>query len=81
MTMNVCGPSCCGKTTWLNQLLLNVNEMIQPKPHCIFWFYKRWQPIYSELKKKLNNINFIQGIPPALKNAKYFDEQFPTLYF
>ena len=80
MTMNVCGPTCCGKTTWLKQLLLNVDKMIQTRPHNIFWFYKRWQTIYTELKKKLNNIKFIQGIPPALKNAKYFDERFPTLF-
>ena len=80
MTMNVCGPTCSGKTTWLKQLLLNVDKMIQPKSHNIFWFYKRWQPIYTELKKKLNNIKFIQSIPPALKNAKFFDERFPTLF-
>ena len=80
MTMNVCGPTCSGKTTWLKQLLLNADKMIQPRPHYIFWFYKRWQPIYTELRKKLNNIKFIQGIPPALKNAKFFDERFPTLF-
>ena len=74
MTMNVCGPTCSGKTTWLKQLLLNADKMIQPRPHNIFWFYKRWQPIYTELRKKLNNIKFIQGIPPTLKNAKFFDE-------
>ena len=79
MTMNVCGPTCCGKTTWLKQLLLNVNKMIEPRSHSIFWFYKRWQPIYTELKEKMNNIKFIQGIPPAL-NAKFFDERFPTLF-
>ena len=78
--MNVCDPTNCGKTTWLEQFLLNVNRMIQPRPHCIIWFYKRWQPIYTELKQKLNNIKFIQGIPPALKNAKFFHEQFPTLF-
>ena len=60
MTMNVCGPTCSGKTTWLKQLLLNADKMIQPRPHNIFWFYKRWQPIYTELRKKLNNIKFIQ---------------------
>ena len=62
------------------QLLLNADKMIQPRPHNIFWFYKRWQPIYTELRKKLNNIKFIQGIPPTLKNAKFFDERFPTLF-
>ena len=71
MTMNVCGPTSCGKTTWLKQFLLNVNRMLQPRPHCIIWFYKRWQQIYTELKQKLNNIKFIQGIPPALKNAVF----------
>ena len=28
----------------------------------------------------LNNIMFIQGIPPALKKCKVFDELFPTLF-
>ena len=70
MTMNVCGPTCCEKTTWLKQLLLNVDKMIQPRPHYIFWFYKRWQPIYTELKKKLNKIKFIQDLMrDATKNS------------
>ena len=64
----------------LHSSTLNADKMIQPRPHNIFWFYKRWQPIYTELRKKLNNIKFIQGIPPTLKNAKFFDERFPTLF-
>ena len=80
MTMNVCGPTSCGKTTWIKQFILNVNRIIQPRSHYIFWFYKRWQHIYIELKQKLNNIKFIQGIPPAIKNAKFFYERFPTLF-
>ena len=80
MTMNVCGPTCCGKTTWLKQLLLNVDKMIQTRSHNIFWFYKRLQPIYTELNKKLNNTKFIQCIPPAITNAKFFDDRFPSLF-
>ena len=80
MTMNVCGPTCCGKTTWLKQLLLNVDKMIQTRSHNIFWFYKRLQPIYTELNKKLNNTKFIQCIPPAITNAKFCDDRFPSLF-
>ena len=48
MTMNVCGPTSCGKTIWLKQFLLNVNRMIQPRPHYIIWFNKRMQSFFNE---------------------------------
>ena len=36
--------------------------MITPPPEKILWFYKRWQPVYTELQETVPCIEFVQGI-------------------
>ena len=40
-TMIATGPTQCGKTQFIRDLLLS--DMIQPRPERIIYFYKRWQ--------------------------------------
>ena len=61
-TMIVAGPTSCGKTTWLTAFLQQAQTAIVPPPRKIFWFYKSWQPLYSELKRTVPNIEFLQGV-------------------
>jgi hypothetical protein len=65
-TAILAGPTSCGKTYWMKRLFDNLNTLIRPAPETIIWFYKRWQPIYSELVNTIPNIKFIQGIPPNI---------------
>ena len=48
--------------------------MINPPPRKIVWFYKRWQPAYSELQGTIPYIEFVQGIQKQEPDGQ------PTLY-
>ena len=60
--MMVAGPTSCGKTTWIKKLLQNVNTAVVPPPEKIVWYYKRWQNLYTEIKRTVDNIEFVEGI-------------------
>ena len=64
------GPTASGKTSWIKRLLENSNTMIAPPPEIIVWFYKRWQPMYTEMGKTIPNIQFIQGIEDKQNDSK-----------
>ena len=59
-TMTVSGPTCCGKTTWLKNVLLSGS--ITPSPRQIIWCYREWQPLYREMMQQIQNITFVEGI-------------------
>ena len=64
-TMTVSGPTSCGKTTFVKKLLLN--NLITPPPKRIIWLYRRWQPLYDDVKRAVYPpVEFIQGIPLTL---------------
>ena len=73
-TMLLAGPTSCGKTTWMKHLLQQAETMIKPPPKKILWFYKRWQPAYSELQEIIPFIEFMQGIGQRDPDGQ------PTLY-
>ncbi|CAC5417766.1 unnamed protein product [Mytilus coruscus] len=68
--MTVSGPTSCGKTYFLKQLLQNL-DTVSPKPQRIIWLYRRRQPLYEEIKNTV--LQFIQGIPLDLENDSFFD--------
>jgi hypothetical protein len=48
-TVLIAGPTSCGKTHFLLQLL--ANEAFQPAPQRIVCVYGEWQPAYDQLRK------------------------------
>lgn len=64
-SMLVVGPSQCGKTYFVQQLLTKkCIEFPEKKPVQIYWFYNQWQERYDEIKQQLKNrIRFTQGLP------------------
>ncbi|KAK3092712.1 hypothetical protein FSP39_006378 [Pinctada imbricata] len=63
-TANVSGPTACGKTYFVKTLLQRCIKKISPYPERIIWLYKRWQPLYDEIKATVYpRVEFIQGIP------------------
>ena len=50
--MAVCGPSCCGKTELILEMLL-VGTFF-PEFQTIYYFYQHDQPKFQSLEKKLN---------------------------
>ena len=85
-SMLVVGPTQCGKTYFVQQLLTkDCIEYPSKKPIQIYWFYNQWQLRYDALKRALKkNIQFTQGLPslsedlheinPAYNNILVFDD-------
>ena len=72
-TMIAAGPTSCGKTTWVKNLL--ESDMIKPRPARIVYFYKRWQKLYDDMLDSIPNMEFVQGI---FRDTD-FDTSQPTL--
>jgi hypothetical protein len=68
--MQICGPSFCVKTVWLQQLL--VSKSIQPPIQRIVWCYGQWQSAYEQMSRTLPNVEFVRGIPNDLERDSYF---------
>ena len=59
----ISGCSGCGKTTFVNRLIEHANTMFEEHPTLIIYCYNNWQPIYNEMTKINNNIQFTDQIP------------------
>ena len=79
-TMTIAGPTSCGKTSWIKTLLQHAEKYIEPRPNKILWFYKRWQPLYTEMQETIPYVEFIQGIPKSIHEDSFFDTRSPTIF-
>lgn len=61
------GPSNSGKTTFVNNLLLNQDRLIDHPFDYIYWFYGQVPP-KNELFLKLTNLQAVKGIPDSFDN-------------
>ncbi len=71
-TMIVSGPTGSGKTYFVKDML--EKNYISPTPTRIVWVYKRWQPLYEDMRRTLP-IQFIQGIPANIDRDDFFSPQ------
>ena len=55
-TCLVSGPTGCGKTQFIANILKN--NMFEPMPERIIWCYGEDQPLYHEMQKLMPNIEF-----------------------
>ena len=76
-TMTVSAPTGSGKSYLVYNILRN--NRLQPSPRRIVVLYKRWQPLYDEMKKTIPNIEFMQGVPSGLDKDGYFNARKPNL--
>ena len=72
-TKIVAGPTGCGKTTYVDSLIDRAEQFIDPPPQRIIWFFKQWQPLYAEIKRKHPHVEFIMGVSADLMSPEYFD--------
>lgn len=49
--MIVTGPTQCGKTTFVMNIIKNIDEMIVPMPDKVVFLYTTEQTIYTEMMK------------------------------
>ena len=70
--MIILGPTECGKTYFVEQLLTRpCLKYPTQKPRKISWFYSQWQPCYQRLQSKLGKtIAFAQGLPDLSDDLK-----------
>lgn len=66
-TSIISGPTGCGKTSLVKEILLNCTKMISPQPDVIIYCYSRFQPAFSQLQENFNNstvlLIFKEGLP------------------
>ena len=69
--MAVCGPSCCGKTELIFQMLLK--NTFYPKIKSIYYFYQHEQPKFSSIERnstifftKISGFDFISQLENCL---------------
>ena len=67
-TALVAGPTGCGKSTLVKQLVEHQAELIDPVPEQVLWYYGEWQPLYESMPR----VQFIEGLPDmqTLQNQK-----------
>lgn len=64
----------------VKDLLQNNTNKIQPGIQRIVWLYKRWQPMYTLIKRTaVPKVEFIQGIPADLEDDDFFDPRINNL--
>ena len=68
-----------GKSTWIKKVLIHSDQLIRPVPDRILWIYKRWQPLYDELKYWIPSIVFIEGITEDIKYDTVINSRKRTL--
>ena len=63
----VVGPSQCGKTEFVKRVLFE--NMIQPPPTRIIYFYAEKQSLFDELEAVFPNIEFVQDFQQSVYNS------------
>ena len=82
-SMLVVGPSQCGKTYFVQQLLTkNCIDFPEKKTTQVYWFYNQWQPRYDEIKQVLKKkIHFTQGLPELSDDLQEINPEHNILVF
>lgn len=62
------------KLWFVKNILQNVKNLCEPVAERIIWLYKRWQPMYDEIKTTVwPKVEFEQGIPLDIEKDSYLD--------
>ena len=72
-TCMVAGPTSCGKTHWVSNLLRFKDIMITPKIEKVIWCYSKWQPTYDKLK------GIVDTFQEGLENLKPDEKKVNTI--
>ena len=67
-TCLVAGPTGCGKTVFVRNVLNSSVDMIDLPPERIIWCYGIYQNAYTEMMRELPSIEFVEGISDLESN-------------
>ena len=59
----ISGATQSGKSTFVKNLLINKENLIQPPPKVTYLIYKIWQPIFTEMQEMGLVTKCIEGMP------------------
>lgn len=72
-TMLIAGPTSCGKSHLVFEIIKNVHTLVTPEVHDITYCYSQWQPGFKQLQE--NGVKFYKGL---LSREELFDEERDT---
>jgi len=72
-TAIVSGPTGCGKTAWVQRLIDNMHEMIEPVPRRIRYYYGEYQHAFNNYA----SVHFEEGLPQL--SDEVFDGSEPSM--
>ena len=58
-TIQISGPTGCGKTWFVRRIL--EEQLIQPLPNRIIWVYSEWQSEYEHVRATFSHVEFVEG--------------------
>lgn len=72
-TIMVSGGTGCGKTYFINRLLEKADDMFTASTSKIIYAYSIHQPIFTEMERKIPNLNLFKGLPTK-EDIEYWSE-------
>lgn len=61
-TCLIAGPTQSGKTTFIKDIIVFNKILIKPSPQKIIYCYRKWQPMYDQLKNSIEYLEFCENI-------------------
>ena len=65
-------PSSCGKTSFVSELINNIDQFVKEPPRKVIYFYKEWQAKFTDMEQKLG-VHFIENNDMIIEQIKEFD--------
>ena len=66
-TISVIGPSKCGKSVFVSNLLKNKSKIFTSPAYKIWYCYGAYQTLFDTMKKEIDDITFHEGLPENIK--------------
>ena len=74
-----CGPSRCGKTCFIIDIIQNIQNIAKAPPNKILYVYKVWQQKFDELQESGLVDHFVQDQIDLVKKLKTLSNRGPSL--
>ena len=76
-TCLVAGPTSCGKTTFIVNLVQQASRLIDPPPQSIYWVHDDYQPVFDQLKGKVtftDSLEVVKSLPRDQRKLLIVDD-------
>lgn len=76
-TCVVAGPTSCGKTTFVIDIVQQASRLINPPPENIVWVHDDYQPVFDQLKDKVtftSDLDSVDHLPTSKRHLVIVDD-------